>query len=385
LLLEEAATYLIEDWRSLLASSKTSEAVRCAVVIVQWISRLPGGLEAAISKGATELFVEMLGNFDDPLQQLSLLDVLVEEFGGNHDGIRSSARPCRARPPSVEEWLVSPSIMSLVLQFLEDPLLSDVALRYVGVLSSIKPTELTTILDHAKRVATERIPTRDTERLPLVNVLSRVVASSEAGLRAVLDDELLRLAWWDTDHIAQPKLKAAILVSVAQVLPAVEHSFGPVRALAIYRKLGDDHLTGMNMNMNMNTTTTTYDTTTQWLLQKMAGSPLIEVRVASMALLAAALRIAGAPLALLGVADRSAQTALVDLLASSRREPTVHAQSARYDLLEATLEAFENAPSLLEAEEFVPKKMRLLKEKLALGPHGQKPLRYGTDEPETSA
>ena len=38
----DAIDYIVEDWRKILASgTNSSEAVRCAVFLVKWISRLP--------------------------------------------------------------------------------------------------------------------------------------------------------------------------------------------------------------------------------------------------------------------------------------------------------------------------------------------------------
>lgn len=360
----DAMEYLVEDWKKLLGSGgNSSEAVRCAVVLVKWVSRLPF-LSVANSSGATDLFVQMLGNFEDPLQQLSLLDALIQEFDTSKSKISSAT----------DEWLASPPLMSLVLQLLKDPLLADAALRYVGILSAVRPTEIATVLDHVKQVVAENggdLPTRDTERLPLINALSTMaMSSSEVGLTSILSDSVLRRSWWDTDRIAQPKLKAAILVSVAQALPVVEESFGASKALELYKLVGEDHQRGAFDN----------DTTTYWLLTKMASSPLVEVKIASMALLAAAIRIENAAMTILGVLDKPSHASLVELLLSSNREPTVHAQSARYDLLTAFWEAIEKHPSLEEN----PKVLQKLREKVGLGAHGQKPLQHGSDEMQTA-
>lgn len=364
----DAIEYIVEDWRSILASgTNSSEAVRCAVILVKWVSRVPF-LSLANSSGATELFVQMLGDFDDPLQQLSLLDALIQEFDNNNS--ISTSNPSAA----IDEWLASPPLMSLVLQFLKDPLLADAALRYVGVLSSVRPTEIAIVLDHVKQVVAENggdVPTRDTERLPLVNAISTLAMStSEVGLNAILSDSQLRRTWWDTDRIAQPKLKAAILVSIAQALPVVEKSFGASRALEIYKMVGEDHRRGYSDD----------STTTFWLLSKMTSSPLIEVKIASMTLLAAAIRIQNAAPTILGVFDKTAHVYLVELLLSSTREATIHAQNARYDLLIAFWDATEKYPSLEEN----PKVLQKLREKMGLGAHGQKPLQYGSDELQTA-
>jgi len=403
----DALNYLVDDWKAhrddasknknSSSSSSSSEAVRCAVFLVKWISRLPLlFFSLAKSSGATDLFCDMLGDFDDPLTQLSLLDALMEEFDGTttitstrRTTRRTTTRTTNNTVAVADEWLASPPLMSLVLQFLKVPLLCDGALRYVGVLSSVKPTELVIVLDHVQQVVLENegsIPTRDTERLPLVNALSTVATSSETGLSSILSKEELRRCWWDTDRIAQPKLKAAILVSIAQAIPRVEESFGSSRALELYRLVGEDHHRGRIGDP--------MTTTTGWILSKMANSPLVEVKIASMALLAAALRIGidnangnangngngNGCLALIGFSDKNSHSELLDLLLSPKREPTIHAQSARYDLLVAFFECLKAHPSLEENKTVLKK----LNEKLALGPHGQKPLPHGSDEMETA-
>mmetsp|Transcript_13697 Transcript_13697/g.28248 ORF Transcript_13697/g.28248 Transcript_13697/m.28248 type:complete len:142 (+) Transcript_13697:372-797(+) len=138
------------------------------------------------------------------------------------------------------------------------------------------------------------------------------------------------------------------------------------------------------------TATTTTTTTTGWLLSnKMANSPVVEVKIASMALLAASLRIENACLTLIVFSgDKNhcchSHSDLLDLLLSPKREPTIDAQSARYDLLVAFFECLESHPSLLVLEENKKSILTKLNEKLALGPHGQKPLEYGSDEMETA-
>jgi len=365
---EETMTYLVEDWKNLLSSSSSSSsgfkiaAVRCATVLVRWLSRLPEwGIAVAKESGATGLFLEMLRNFDDPLQQLTLLDALTEGFDKHGEGDTEAVAVAAVTPAVTEEWLSSPEIMSLVLQFLEDPLLSDAALRYVGVLSSIKPNELTIVLDHVRSVSGEGVPTRDTERLPLVRAVSVAAVSSEAALEVILSDPVLRRSWWDTEGIAQPKLKAAILVSVARALPEIAESLGSPRALRLYRIFGSDH--GSDSS------------TTSWLLEGPSRSPLNEVRVASYALLAAALRIPGAAIALVGPADVASHRSLLSVLLGPDREPTANAQRARFDLLGAFWEVHQ-AMSL----EDDPKTLKSLRAKIALGPHGRPAQRHGADD-----
>ena len=91
-----------------------------------------------------------------------------------------------------ESWISSPTLLPIVMLFLKAPLLSDAALCYVGVLSSnsnsnsntLRPTDLTIVLEHVQEVLAEGIPTQDTDRLPLVRALSGA-ATSLAALDAI--------------------------------------------------------------------------------------------------------------------------------------------------------------------------------------------------------
>jgi len=440
---QDVSKFLVQDWKQHLLRRDTTTvnnsnnnnnskiaSFRCATVLIRMVSRWSRPhreqtetqrgliLETARTSGGLGLLLQMLRDFDDPLQQLGLLDALVEEFEidndreidnehndrGNATGATTSTPDSSARSASAStssasttaEWMASPELMSLVLQFLKDPLLCDAALRYVGVLSTMKPNELSIILDHVRTICLERggsPPNRDSERLPLVRAISGAACCAYANTNAIatvgsntntrspnndnaldtiLADPLLRKAWWDVSRVSQPKLQAAILVSVATSLPKIAAATSPASAIELYRCLGTDNSSGA--------------TTTQWLVDKFATSTFLEPRIASHALLAAILRVPNAGLAVFAP-DPSATRALVQevLLPNNdddgddgnKQNTTADSQRARFDLLESFLErcSSEDCCNYVDA-----KTLRRLQENRAMGPYGKKPRPYGADD-----
>lgn len=381
-----AATAVIETvvmvWKDHLRHKqrRSVSAVSCAVFLLRWIARIaPNGFATAKTSGGTDLFASMLGDFDDPLQQLGLLDALVQEFGTETDDGNTRPRP---RPSTgTEEWLASPSIVSVVLKCLKDPLLVDGALRYLGMVAAkIQPTATTEILDHVRWTVNEihggSVPTRDTERLPLVSAVSGAASSSREALTAFLADETLRLAWWDTHRIALPKLKAAILVSVATTLPTIGSSFGSDLAYKTYHLFGADNYRH-RASPGGSTSSSTVPTTTQWLVG-LAKGPFPEVAIAAAAVLEACLRLPNGAGGMILTVDAAGRSALLELVLAPFGEhlaSTYDGRIARYALLEAFLE--------IETDTGTTKSK--LRKQHALGRHGRVPLRYGIDEPATEA
>ena len=148
----------------------------------------------AESSGGIDLFLQMLNDFEDPLQQLSLLDLVIEEFefendnnnennnNNNSDDDDDANTIANNKDDFAIQWLSSPEMMSPVLQFLKDPLLCDAALRYIGLVSSMKPDEVDIVFDRIKSLE-GRVPTRDVERLPIASV--SIVASSGGVSRSI--------------------------------------------------------------------------------------------------------------------------------------------------------------------------------------------------------
>ena len=111
--------------------------VRSVMLYIELIEKL--GAKTVFSctssdQEETTLFVSMLNNFDDPLQQLTLLDLLNEHFGSTSSNSSSPKTAATGAADSVvlQEWLSSPPMVSPVLQMLQDPILSGAALQYIS-------------------------------------------------------------------------------------------------------------------------------------------------------------------------------------------------------------------------------------------------------------
>eukprot|EP00751_Fragilariopsis_kerguelensis_P027997 CAMPEP_0170868010 /NCGR_PEP_ID=MMETSP0734-20130129/23237_1 /TAXON_ID=186038 /ORGANISM="Fragilariopsis kerguelensis, Strain L26-C5" /LENGTH=199 /DNA_ID=CAMNT_0011245565 /DNA_START=196 /DNA_END=791 /DNA_ORIENTATION=- len=191
--------FLIQDhWKKqYLSSSDTAAAtkksnsiasIRCASFLIRGISQLQKQqnkeltsdvMEIIQSYGGLDALLQMINDFTDPLQQLTLLDILTEEFNtadGNNNNSNNNKDTDNSSMIIIMNWLSSPEMMSPILQFLQDPLLCDAD---VSMLSIMKPNEISVVLDHIRSIGSS-IPTRETERLPLVHALSQAAAAASS-------------------------------------------------------------------------------------------------------------------------------------------------------------------------------------------------------------
>lgn len=379
----QSMALLVPIWENSLhnASNKANSivGVRCATLWIQWMAKLGGdggGNEVLDANAAPpNLFCQMLQNFDDPLQQVTMMDLLVEQFGSS-----STLTDTVVVDANVQEWLASPALISPILQMLQDPLLSGVALQYLsGVLVSLRPHELRLVLDHIRECG---IVSNETDRLQIVQALSSVttMASPLAALPLILQDATLRHAWWDMVRISQSKLQAAILTSIALALPQIDAAAGvepSLLAMKLYNFVGPD---------NDTTSGSTSVCTTQWLLDKFVASPMTELRIGAYALLAAMLRLQTAGQILALHTPQATQTQLLEVWMDPqerRREGTSDARLAYFDVLEslyALLTASSTATNgvwlATMQEDLVHKVTEQLQKKLLRGPHGREPQRW---------
>jgi hypothetical protein len=366
--MSQVMTMLANNWKQSLDQSgnKNSSiiAVRCVTLYIELIEKLGAATVLPSSEEEKTLFVSMLNNFDDPLQQLTLLDLLNQHFvtNINTDSV-------------LQEWLSSAPIVSPILQTLQDPILSGAALQYISsILINTKQQtseDLNSLLDFIKQQGV--VNGNETERLHVAQALSNVSTSSVDGVSTILNDSELRRAWWDITHVSKSKLQAAIITSIALALPAVDE-ISPSMAMKMYNMVGPDN---------------NQDSTTQWLFNKYIKSPIIELRIASYALLAAMLKLKMVATILTVSTTKSTQAELIDLLLNSaRRESSMDSRIAYYDLLESfyALLGDDNeggvAPSnssmwLATMNDQEVKKLHdQLKKKIKMGPHGREPQRW---------
>ena len=286
-------------------------------------------------------------------------------------------------------WLSSPEMMSPILQYLHDPLLCDGALRYIGMLSSMKSNEMTIVFDHIKSLG--KVPTNELERLPIIRALSQAATittseentSTSTPLDIILNDAILRRCWWDISRVSHSKLQAAVFISIALTLPKISNaiytSSSPSKVIQLYQLIGSDN-------------TNDRSTTLEWLFtKKFMKSSIIEIRIASYTSLASIFRYVPTTCIVMELnntdnsnnstkdqhqdhdhANNSKKELIVELLLNDDRDRTFNSQKAKYDVLESFM-----ANTILMEDVVTDKKiLKQLHDKLLLGPHGRKSQRY---------
>ncbi|KAG7358016.1 hypothetical protein IV203_014603 [Nitzschia inconspicua] len=375
----QGMTFLVQFWEKSLQNGNPNEnsiiSVRCATLWIQWMAKLGASVLDA-NPQALDLLQQMIQNFDDPLQQLTLMDLLVENFG-------STPSSTAMVDVKVQEWLASPEMLSPILLMLQDSFLAGIALQYLSsVLVSLRPHELQLVLDFIRQ---RGIVSNETDRLQIVQALSNVSTTiTNTALPIIMQDRVLRQAWWDISRVSQSKLQAAILTSVALALPKIEANGEAKLAMDLYNAMGPDNSTGSATLC-----------TTQWLLEKYAPSPISELRIASYAILAAMLRLQTAGQIMALNTPKVAQAQLLECcMDPQRRESTFDARLAYFDVLETLFSLLTNkstdglsttttttSPSAsiwlatLQDEE-VHKITDQLQKKIKMGPHGREPQRW---------
>jgi hypothetical protein len=338
---------LVEIWKMQLkeqTSASSIIAVRCATCMMQCIIKLGDvAYHVCSKKGATDLLLQMLlsAENNDPLLQLSILDLMVQECSSSATDTDTDTPPLQV---ATRDWLTSTAWTQPVIQLLQDPLLGGTAMQYLAMTCTLMGVE-----DYADRLAPVQtalfqyirevgVITSESDRLPIVQALSQIATSSP---QAVLEDPQLRHAWWDMSRLSSPKLQAAILSSVAQFLQNCEST-----TLRHYTLLGPDN--------------NEYSDSTSWLV-KFAKSPIPELRIASYALWTAVVtQCAGGTTLLVTNSD------VMLVLLAGGRESTPDGRLAKFEFLRA----FFNESQAFLADDL----RRNIEKQLQLGPHGIKPI-----------
>jgi hypothetical protein len=294
-LLDPAIQGLVDIWKAQLNNDASRNkqhastiAVRCASAMVDLLLALQDTVMLCMVKhGATDLFLHMLQDSSDPLVQISVLDLLE---------VLAQKTPVSSVSIETCNWLQSPPVLEPILLLSGvslsddtmsdstneiDPLLGGSALRLMSALCSQSDESLTLLPAFSKALHNFASQSRsEVDRLHLVHAISSFAASSLDALKAVLDDPTTREAWLSLQHVAQPKLKAATLLSIAMVLdpsldthrPPPHQSLESSLAITLYAQLGQAN--GADYNP------------TDWIL-KLCASPIPELRLASYTLLSA--------------------------------------------------------------------------------------------------
>ena len=323
---DRAIRAIAESWRQTWERTDnrqvaTTICVRCASAVVDVACLGDAEMQSAIESGSMDLLVDMMDS-SDPLLQMSIMD-LIEKLATTLPMSGTRAK-----------WLFSQSILHPLLQMAgatqdADPILGGPALRVLSSLCQLAHrdatlfglggNELLTGFHHALRNFNG---SGELERLALVDAISSFASASPDALEVVLDDSEIRESWLSL-NVAQPKLKSAILMSVALVIcPVPEKDANgdsvpvvvPSSALAmrLYSSLG--FVNGR-------------DATT--IVLSLAKSPLVEERLGAYALLEAVAKQGTGAQVLLS------HEGFFDFLVNREIESTKEGKEAKYAVVQA--------------------------------------------------
>jgi hypothetical protein len=358
--LQELAAVWQYHWSSLCAATnrETSSivSVRCAATFVEFVVALGDvGFSAGQEVGATSLLTAML-QYDDPLLQLSILDLFPEHF--NQTTTTELQGATRA-------WLASPEFAQPILDMLEDPLLEGPALQCASWISTVgrddtdEPTSSMTTTLRTRvlhEIEKKGVLSSESDRLAVVQALVQLSKAAPSQLleAVILNSEPLRCAWWDMTRLASPKLQAAILSSISQVLLSLGSSSSSSSSSS-----PDQHATiGTRLySFLARDNRASPASSTDWLHGKYAKSPMPELRIATFAVWAA---VAG--LGSHGAMVLTTSSDVWQFLLEGGRETTTDARMAKYDIIQ---NLYQNGQGFL-AKDLSQK----LKKLLDMGPHG---------------
>jgi hypothetical protein len=336
-------------------------AVRCVSAMVEIAVAEDTFFKAAMESGAADAWTTMLQYMADPLLQMAILD-LIEKLAGS--------RPMHATRTL---WLFSNTeLCETLLQMaggsevgVPDPLLVGSALRVVASMckllhhgdSSLSANHyLLTGFHHALH---NWEPGGDVDRLAIVDAISSFASASEEALELVLEDPITRQAWLNLS-VAQPKLKAAILVSIARVLdPDIAPQVDLNGDSIVTDSMRPSNTIGMELFAAVGKTNDQRDTT--GFLLSMTRSPVPEIRIGCYSLLEAAAKLPTGGQVLFINGD------FFTFVTARENETTKNGREAKYAIVQALLAS--PVKGLLAADI-----VRQLDKYVSQGPHYQKAL-----------
>jgi hypothetical protein len=363
---ETAMRSIRDSWREALDQMEvdrmmsTTYSVRCASIFVALMSIGDAFHQRALSMGAGDLLLEMLQCDNDPLFQMSTLDLLE---------LLACTLPMHHERA---HWLFSNDVTAFLLRLAggegdgrPDPMLGGPALRVVAALCKLAHSDVSLLnqTDGDIMVGFHRAlhnieGTGEMDRLAMVDAISSFASASPVALERILQDPVTRKAWLSLS-VAQPQLKAAILVSVSMVLNPTNQLDSNGDTIMISNALPSNSL-GLKLYAflgrdNNNETTA--------LMIDLAKSPLTEVRLAAYALLEG---ISKQPT---GAQVLLSHGHFFEFLVQREGETTMEGREAKYALVMAV---FNSDVKVLLADDIVRKLDAYLKE----GPHYAKPISW---------
>ena len=351
-LADRAIRAIADSWRRAwnrpdARQEATTICVRCASAVLGLACLGDVEMQSAIDSGCTDLLVTMMTDASDPLLQMSTMD-LVEKLATSTPMSETRAK-----------WLFSQCVLHPLLEMAgaegdADPILGGPALRVLSSLCQLAHRdaslfalggkELLTGFHHALRNFNG---SGELERLALVDAISSFASASPDALEVVLDDSEIRESWLSL-NVAQPKLKSAILTSVALVINPVSEKdangdsvvtvvLSSVLAMRLYSTLG-------LVNNGRDAT---------GIVLSLAKSPLVEERLGAYALLEAVSKQATGAQVLL------THDGFFDFLVNRERETTKEGKEAKFAIVQAIMNS--SARGLL-AEDIVKTLDKILKQ-----------------------
>jgi hypothetical protein len=279
-------------------------------------------MQAAIDSGCMDLLINMMDDTSDPLLQMSTMD-LVEKLA-------------RTLPMNITraKWLFSESVLHPLLQMAgaqgdADPMLGGPALRLLSSfcqlahrdasLFGLGGNELLTGFHHALRNFNA---SGELDRLAIVDAISSFASASPDALEVVLDDSTIRESWLSL-NVAQPKLKSAILVSVALVInPVPEKDANGDSVAAVHPS------SALSMRLYSTLGLVNGRDATQRVLS-LAKSPLVEERLGAYTLLTAVAKTGTGAQVLLS------SDGFFDFLITRENESTKEGKEAKFEVIQA--------------------------------------------------
>jgi hypothetical protein len=347
---EQALGAIVDHWKSALSrmssdkANASTVAIRCASALLDLVTIDEQLMKLSIQRDWMQLILDMLKYEEDPLLQMSVLDIL--------------EKTAHARPMYHElaDWLFSNDVLMPLLQLAggtteeePDPILGGNALRVVAALCKLTQVDARvfaaegSLLTGFHRALHNFEGSGEIDRLAMIDAVSSFAGASSDALALVLNDPITRDGWLSL-NVSQSKLKAAILVSVARVLsPPPDVQQEPRHSNADLIKLYV--LVGSTNNQ---------ETTT--MLLEFGRSPLPEIRLGAYTLLEAVARLPTGGQILLSTAN------FIDFLLSREGERTKEGREAHF----AIVQAINDSPvKALLADEITKK----IEQHISQGPH----------------
>lgn len=347
--------WFLEKWqlyRAVVDDNKieaSTVCVRCATAIVELAVLEDVSFRLAVP--CLNLLLTCIREGDDPLLQISYLDLLEKIVAG---------QPMHA---ARQEWLQQDVVLSLVLGLAggtsadPDPFLGGSALRIVAALCQYSMKD-----QHLEQFhrALHNFGTSELDRLATLDAISSFAQSSSKALELVLSDPVTTESWLSL-KVAQPKLKASILISVARVLDPLPVKDANGDTVSVSQPSNE---LGIKLFASLGTTNGPEATE---LTLKLAKSPVIETRLAAYELLVAVAKLRTGGQLLFTNGD------FYEFLMDRERETTKAGREGKYHIVAAILESPVKG---LLADEVVKR----LEVYVSQGPHFVHPARWEVAE-----